>query len=48
MQHIVFFHASLGYLATNTPIDAWKNATCSMYRNNLLMMNKYLIETCRG
>jgi len=47
-QHIVFFHASLGCLATNTPIDAWKNNICIVYRNNLLMMNKYLFETCRG
>jgi hypothetical protein len=48
MEHTVFFHASTGVLVARHPKDAWKNTICSMYRNNLLMMNKYLFETCRG
>jgi len=29
-------------------IDAWKTTVCCVYRNDLLMMNNYLFETCRG
>jgi hypothetical protein len=48
MEHVAFFHASMGVLVARYPKDAWKNTICCMYRNNLLMMKKYLFETCRG
>jgi len=38
----------MGVLVARHPKDAWKNTICCVYRNNLLMMNKYLFETCRG
>ena len=30
------------------PIDTWQNTVRCVYRNNLLMMNNYLFESCRG
>jgi len=36
-QHTLFYHASASY-----------NIVCCAYRNNLLMMNNYLFETCGG
>jgi len=35
-------------LGARHPKDAWHNTVCCVYRNNLLMMNNYFLETCGG
>ena len=37
-----------GLLAARHPIDARWNTVCCVYRNNLLMINNYLFQTCTG
>jgi hypothetical protein len=48
-RSMLYFAMNLwSVLAATHPIDAWKNTTCCVYKNSLLVMNKYLFETCRG
>jgi len=48
MQHTVLHHAEITLKLSEFSIGTIYNKVHCMYRNDLLMMNNYLLETYRG
>jgi len=48
MQHTVLYRAEIILKLCEFSLYTIYNTVCCKYRNDLLMMNNYLFETCRG
>ena len=47
MQHTEIYFIYIENLHNFNIISAWYNIVCCMHRNDLLMINNYMFETCR-